>query len=279
MRRKNDKRGGSRRALPEGRNTRPVRRDDGIPSSPSGRVVHGLVPVRELLRSGSRRVEKILVAEGAADSRVTEIVDHAKRAGILFQKVPREVIEKMTVSGSVHQGVIAVVSAADYADEASVLEGLDLSLNPTLLLLDGVEDPRNLGAILRVAECAGVNAVFVPEHRATGITETVVKTAAGATEYIPVCKVRNLNSLIAELKEKGFWVVGSSGSAQTSYVDWDWNRPTALVMGGEGSGLHRLVSENCDALVKIPMAGKIESLNVSVATGIILFESLRQRDS
>jgi 23S rRNA (guanosine2251-2'-O)-methyltransferase len=235
--------------------------------------------VRELLRSGSRRVEKILVAEGGADSRVTEIVDHAKRAGILFQKVPREVIERMTVPGSVHQGVIAVVSAADYADEATVLEELEPTLNPTVLLLDGIEDPRNLGAILRVAECAGVKAVFVPEHRATGITETVVKTAAGATEYIPVCKVRNLNSLIVELKERGFWVVGTAGSAQTSYVDWDWNRPTALVMGGEGSGLHRLVGENCDVLVKIPMAGKIESLNVSVATGIILFESLRQRSS
>lgn len=254
------------------------RREERSPSVDPGRIVHGLIPVRELLRSGSRRIEKILVAEGVSDSRLSEIVEQAKGNGVFFQKVARDVIDRMTVPGSVHQGVIAVVSAADYADVDSVLDGIDTAENPTVLLLDGVEDPRNLGAILRVAECAGVKAVFVPEHRATGITETVVKTAAGATEYIQVCKVKNLNNLIADLKERGFWVVGTSGSAETSYIDWDWKRPTALVMGGEGSGLHRLVSENCDALVKIPMAGNIESLNVSVATGVILFESLRQRN-
>ena len=219
-----------------------------------------------------------MVSDGSSDSRLAEIVEHAKREGVFFQKVPREVIERMATPGAVHQGVVALVSAADYADPDTVLESIDTTTNPMVLLLDGVEDPRNLGAILRVAECAGVLAVFVPEHRATGITETVVKTAAGATEYIPVCKVKNLNNLIKDLKQTGFWVVGTSGAADTSYVDWDWNRPTALVMGGEGSGLHRLVSENCDALLKIPMAGNIESLNVSVATGVILFEALRQKN-
>lgn len=279
MRKRNEKTGPRRRAAAEF----PRRREARIPERPrqsdSGRVVHGLIPVKELLRSGSRRIEKILVGEGSSDSRLSEIMDQAKRDGIFFQKVPREVIDRMASPGSVHQGVIAVVSAADYADTEEVLGSLDVAQNPTVLLLDGVEDPRNLGAILRVAECAGVSAVFVPEHRATGITETVVKTAAGATEYIPVCKVRNLNNLIKELKDIGMWVVGTSGSADTSYVDWDWRRPTAIVMGGEGSGLHRLVKENCDALVKIPMSGRIESLNVSVATGVVLFEALRQRTS
>lgn len=277
MRKRNDRNGGVRKPHAERRGRFEPRRDERSPSTDSGRIVHGLIPVRELLRSGSRRIERILVADGSSDSRLSEIVEQARDRGVFFQKVGRDIIDRMAVPGSVHQGVVAVVSAADYADADSVLDGIDVAENPIILLLDGVEDPRNLGAILRVAECAGVKAVFVPEHRATGITETVVKTAAGATEYIPVCKVKNLNNLIADLKERGFWVVGTSGSAETSYVDWDWKRPTALVMGGEGAGLHRLVAENCDALVKIPMAGHIESLNVSVATGVILFESLRQK--
>jgi 23S rRNA (guanosine2251-2'-O)-methyltransferase len=134
-----------------------------------------------------------------------------------------------------------------------------------------------LGAILRVAECAGADGTFIPEHRAAGLTETVVKTSAGATEYTPVAKVKNLNRLIEELKKHNIWVVGTSGEAGTDYTDWDWNQPSALVLGSEGKGLHRLVAENCDALVKIPMQGKIESLNVSVAAGVILFEAVRQR--
>jgi 23S rRNA (guanosine2251-2'-O)-methyltransferase len=279
MKRRNDRAGGDRRPKPKGSRVREFRREERPADVDSGRLIHGLVPVKELLRSGSRRIEKILVADGSSDSRVSEIIENAKQNNVIFQRVPREVIDRMASPGAVHQGVIARVAAADYTDADEVLEQIDISTNPSVLLLDGVEDPRNLGAILRVAECAGVRAVFVPEHRATGITETVVKTSAGATEYIPVCKVRNLNNLIENLKERGFWVVGTAGQADTSYVEWDWKRPTALVMGGEGAGLHRLVSENCDALVKIPMAGHIESLNVSVATGIILFEALRQRGS
>jgi 23S rRNA (guanosine2251-2'-O)-methyltransferase len=146
------------------------------------------------------------------------------------------------------------------------------------VVLDGVEDPRNLGAILRSAECAGVDGVFLPERRAVGLTETVAKSSAGATEYVRIAKVGNINRLIEELKSRDIWVVGTSGDAKTSYTDWDWTRPSALVLGGEGSGLHRLVAENCDVLVKIPMYGKIESLNVSVAAGVILFEALRQRN-
>ena len=146
-----------------------------------------------------------------------------------------------------------------------------------LLVLDGVEDPRNFGAILRTAECAGVDGVVIPERRSVGLTETVAKSSAGATEYVAVAKAPNLNRLIEDLKERDIWVVGTSADAETTYVDWDWSRPTALVLGGEGKGLHRLVAENCDVLVKIPMCGKIQSLNVSVAAGVILFEARRQR--
>ena len=150
---------------------------------------------------------------------------------------------------------------------------------PLVLVLDGIEDPRNLGAILRTAECAGASGVFIPERRAAGLNETVAKASAGAVEYLPVARVTNLSVLIRQLKERNVWVVGTAAGAAASYSDWDWTRPTAIVLGAEGSGLHRLVRENCDQLVSIPVHGRIESLNVSVATGIILYEALRQRSA
>ena len=146
-----------------------------------------------------------------------------------------------------------------------------------MVVLDGIEDPRNLGAILRTAECAGANGVFIPERRAAGLNETVAKTSAGAVEYLPIARVTNLSVLIRQLKERNLWVVGTSADAKLDYYDWDWTRASAIVLGGEGTGLHRLVSEHCDALVRIPVNGRIESLNVSVAAGIVLYEALRQR--
>jgi 23S rRNA (guanosine2251-2'-O)-methyltransferase len=144
-------------------------------------------------------------------------------------------------------------------------------------VLDGVEDPRNLGAVLRSVEGAGAGGVFIPERRAVGLTETVAKSSAGAIEYVKVAKVANINRLIEELKERNIWTIGTSADAEISYTDWDWTQASALILGGEGKGLHRLTAEKCDVLVKIPMYGKIESLNVSVACGVILFEAKRQR--
>ena len=261
------------------------RRDERAPSgrggseAPRENAVFGLLPVTEALRSGTRRVEKVLIAEGAGEKRISEIIELSRSAGVHFQRVPREQLVRLTGPDANHQGVVAIVSAAEYADAEEVLDRVAASESPLVLVLDGIEDPRNLGALLRVAECAGVDGVFLPEHRAVGLTDTVVKTSAGAVEYVDVAKVKNLNRLIERLKEMNIWVVGTSGEAGTSYTEWDWNRPTALVMGSEGSGLHRLVAENCDALVKIPMKGKIESLNVSVAAGVVLFEVLRQREA
>jgi 23S rRNA (guanosine2251-2'-O)-methyltransferase len=190
-------------------------------------------------------------------------------------------LAKFTEPGANHQGVIAFVAAANYTDADKLLEEISAKIKagekPLLVILDGVEDPRNLGAILRTCECAGVEGVFIPERRAVGLNETVAKSSAGATEYVKVAKVTNLNRLIEDLKERNVWVVGTSLETEKSYSSWDWTQPTALVMGSEGKGLHRLVAENCDILFKIPMRGKIESLNVSVATGVILFEALRQR--
>ncbi len=246
-------------------------------STLDSRLIYGMLPVLEALRANSRRVEKILIAEGAQAHRISEIIDLARAGHIPFQKTARENLAKLVEAGANHQGVIAFAAAADYADADELLEEIAAKEHSLCLILDGVEDPRNLGAILRAAECAGVCGVFIPEHRAVGLTETVVKTSAGATEYIKIAKAKNLNRLIEELKEHNIWVVGTSGDAKMNYADWDWTQRTALVLGSEGKGLHRLTAENCDALVKIPMQGKIESLNVSVAAGVLLFEAIRQR--
>jgi 23S rRNA (guanosine2251-2'-O)-methyltransferase len=243
----------------------------------SRNIIFGMLPILESLRANSRRIEKILIADGAREHRISEIIDLAKQNHVPFQKVPREHLSKFAEQGANHQGIIALTSSADYADAEELLEVIAAKENSLVLILDGVEDPRNLGAILRAAECAGVDATFIPEHRAASLTETVVKTSAGATEYTRIAKVKNLNRLIEELKKNNIWVVGTSGEAEKSYADWDWTGSCALVLGSEGKGLHRLVAENCDVLVKIPMQGKIESLNVSVAAGVILFEAVRQR--
>jgi 23S rRNA (guanosine2251-2'-O)-methyltransferase len=190
--------------------------------------------------------------------------------------VSRQKLNDLAGEGVNHQGVAATVSSASYAELDEILDCVDN--DAFLLLLDGVEDPRNFGAILRTAECAGAQGVIIPERRAVGLTDTVVKSSAGATEYIKVAKAGNLNRLIEELKEKNIWVVGTAADAEMDHTEWDWTRPTALVLGSEGKGLHRLVAENCDVLVKIPMYGKIRSLNVSVAAGVILFEAQRQRN-
>jgi 23S rRNA (guanosine2251-2'-O)-methyltransferase len=240
-------------------------------------LLYGVLPVTEALRAGNRRIEKILIAEGAREKRLSEIWNLARQNGVQIQKTPRENLSKYTEEGTNHQGVVALVAAADYADADKLLTEIAAKENSLTLILDGVEDPRNLGAILRAAECAGADGAFIPEHRAAGLTETVVKTSAGATEYLKIAKVKNLNRLIEELKSHNIWVVGTSAEAEMDYTDWDWTQSSALVLGSEGKGLHRLVAENCDALVKIPMRGKIESLNVSVACGVILFEANRQR--
>ncbi len=245
--------------------------------NPKSKIIFGVLPVLESLRAGNRRIEKILIAEGAREKRISEIWELARQNRVQIQKTPRENLSKFAETGANHQGVVALVASADYTDAEELLEEIAVKENSLSLILDGVEDPRNLGAILRAAECAGADGAFIPEHRAVGLTETVVKTSAGASEYIKVAKVKNLNRLIEELKKHNIWVVGTSADAEMDYTRWDWSQSSVLVLGSEGKGLHRLVEENCDALVKIPMRGKIESLNVSVACGVILFEAVRQR--
>lgn len=243
-------------------------------------TIYGLMPVLEALRAGSKKVEQITIAEGARHERLRELLDLAKRARIPVHRAPKFALDRV-VPGVAHQGVLGRIAAASYRDAAELLDELTVQVNsespPLILGLDAVEDPRNLGAILRTAECAGVGGVFIPERRAVGLTATVAKAAAGALEYIQVARVTNLVQLIEQLKQRNIWVIGAAADGPSDYTEWDWTVPSALFLGGEASGLHRLVRERCDALVRIPLRGQIESLNVSVAAGIILYEALRQR--
>ncbi len=240
-------------------------------------VIFGVLPVLESLRAKSRKIKKIFFSAGKSEKRFSEIIQLAKANGIPFANVRKEEISDI-VNGDVnHQGIIALTIPASYYDSGRLFNEITKKEQSLSVILDGVEDPGNLGAILRTIECMGADGVFIPDRRAVGLTETVAKSSAGATEYVKVAKVTNLNRLIDDLKQRNVWVVGTSDEAEMDYTDWDWSQSTALVLGSEGKGLHRLTAEKCDVLVKIPMHGKIESLNVSVATGVILSEAVRQR--
>jgi 23S rRNA (guanosine2251-2'-O)-methyltransferase len=243
-------------------------------------MIYGLIPVLEALRAGHTQLEQLTVAEGARDERLRELLQLAKRNRVPVHRVPRVALDR-TLPGLTHQGVVARTAAFNYRDADQLLDELGSQVvsghKPLVLGLDAIEDPRNLGAILRTAECVGVSGVFIPERRAVGLTATVAKTAAGALEHVSVARVTNLVQLIEQLKQRNIWVIGAAADGTADYNEWDWTVPSALFLGGEGAGLHRLVRERCDALVRIPLRGRIESLNVSVAAGVILYEALRQR--
>ncbi len=245
--------------------------------------VYGVAPVLEILKAGRRSVEQITIAEGANSPRMRELLELARENGIIVSRVPRSAMAKFVAPGANHQGIVATISAAKYIDDYQLLESLSHKIgtddSPLAVVLDGVEDPRNLGAIARTVECAGAHGIFLPERRAVGLTDAVAKTAAGALEHVPVAKVTNLTRLLEDMKRRNIWTVGTSLKAKMDYTEWDWRQPSAIVLGSEGKGLHRLVEETCDILVKIPILGKIESLNVSVAAGVILYEARRQRNN
>lgn len=250
--------------------------------STSQELLYGVNPLLEVLRAGDRVPSEIVVAEGARDERLRELIELAHTRNVSVKRAPRSSLDR-AVGNTHHQGVMARIAAARYAGTDDLLSAIATrvggEIEPLVVVLDGVEDPRNLGAILRTAECAGVDGVFVPERRAAGLTDAVAKAAAGAVEHVPIARATNLSRLIEKLKERNVWIVGADAAAAMSYTEWDWTRPSAVVLGGEGFGLHRLVRENCDVLVRIPVCGKIQSLNVSVAAGIVLYEALRQRST
>jgi 23S rRNA (guanosine2251-2'-O)-methyltransferase len=242
--------------------------------------IYGLNPVLEALRAGQRPIEHIAISESARPLRLRELLELARKERVPIRRVPRLGLKHL-LPHATHQGVIAKIAAVRYADADELLDALASRVGtkeaPLGLGLDGVEDPHNLGAILRTAECAGIHGVFMPERRTVGLTNTVAKAAAGALEYVKVARVTNLVRLIERLKERNIWVVGAATDGAVNYTDWDWRLANVLFLGSEGSGLQRLVRERCDALLRIPVCGQVESLNVSVAAGILLYEAQRQR--
>lgn len=244
------------------RDRRPGERD-GV----GGEVIYGIRPVIEALKSGRREVFEILDAVGEE-----EVATEAGIRGAPVRRVPREELEQLA-RGGVHQGIAARVGPYPYVSLDEVLSGPV----PLVLVLDGVTDPRNLGAVLRSAEGAGVSGVVVPKDRASGVTATAVKASAGASEYVRVARETNLPRALEKMKEAGLWVYAAQGEGGMGHTDLDLSGPVALVVGSEGRGVRRLVRETCDGAVSIPMVGHVSSLNVSVAAAVVLFEARRQR--
>ncbi len=237
-------------------------------------LIMGRNAVREALRAG-RSLEKLWI-QSPAEGPLRELYHLARDQKVVVQETDRRKLDELTGEG-VHQGIVAQVSAKDYVPLPDILQrARDRGEQPFLVALDGITDPHNLGAIIRSAECAGAHGVIVTRRRSSGLTATVSKVSAGAVEYLPVARVANLPAALRDLKEQGLWVVGADMAGESCYA-CDLTGPTVLVIGGEGEGLSRLVQATCDRLVSIPIKGQIESLNASVATGVLLYEILRQR--
>ena len=238
-------------------------------------IVYGLNPVLETLRARGRGVEYIAASRDRNDMKLQRVIEAARAAGVSVRFMPREQLDRLAGSAK-HQGAIAVTSAKQYGDFEDLLAARR-GTHAFLLILDGIEDPHNLGAILRTADAAGADGVVIPERRAAGVNATVAKTAAGASEYVPIAKVTNIGRAIEEAKKHNVWTVGLDERGTQSYDDIDYMMDCALVLGAEGHGLHEQVRKKCDFLVSIPMLGHVPSLNVSVAAAVVMYEVARQR--
>lgn len=238
--------------------------------------VEGRNAVIELLKSG-KPINKLFILKGERQGSINEIIKLAKNNNVIITEVEKAKLD--SVSDTIHhQGVIAFVSPVEYKTVDDILDlAKERGEDPFIIIADEIEDPHNLGAIIRTAECAGCHGIIIPKRRSVPVTEVVVKTAVGAAEYVPVARVSNINETIKELQSKGVWVVGTDGAADKLYTEQDLTGPLAIVVGSEGKGISDLTMKNCDFLVKIPMMGKITSLNASVSAGVVVFEALRQR--
>jgi 23S rRNA (guanosine2251-2'-O)-methyltransferase len=240
-------------------------------------VIYGINAVGEALKSRGRAFEYVEVARERHDHRVQRIIDECRRVGVAVRFVTRQDIDRLAGTAS-HQGVVAVTSAKTYAEVEEIL-GRRRGEHALVVVLDGVEDPHNLGAIIRTADGAGADGVLIPERRAAGVTATVAKASAGAVEHVPIAKITNVARTLEELKNRNVWTVGLDERASQAYDALNYNMDCALVLGAEGKGLHELVRKKCDFLVSIPMLGQVPSLNVSVAAAVVLYEIARQRRS
>ncbi len=235
----------------------------------------GRNPVLEVLKT-EKEIEKIYVSKGELKGSIKKIISIAKDKKIVIQYVDKKKLDQIA-NGINHQGVAALVTPYDYCSIDDILDKAKESKKPPfIIILDGIEDPHNLGAIIRTAECAGVHGIIIPKRRAAHVTETVYKSSAGAVEHMLIAKVSNIPSTIDRLKDEGLWIYGADANGENYYFDTELKGPVALVIGSEGKGISKLVKEKCDFLVKIPMYGKISSLNASNAASILIYEVVRQ---
>lgn len=237
----------------------------------------GRNPVLEILK-GDKEIEKIFILKGDLQGSIKKIIGIAKDKNIIIQEVDKNKMDTFA-EGEIHQGVAALVTGYEYATIEDILERAETRKeNPFIIILDELEDPHNLGAIIRTAECAGVHGVIIPKRRSASVNQTVYKSSAGAVEHMLVAKVTNITNTIEALKDKGLWIYGADMDGADYHFNTDLKGSIALVIGNEGKGISRLVKEKCDVLVKIPMLGRIESLNASNAASILIYEVIRQKN-
>lgn len=236
----------------------------------------GRNPVLEALRSG-RDINKIWIAKTVQQGQIVKLLEAAKKQGVVIQMVPKGKIDQLA-PGANHQGVAASVAAYQYAELEDLFKKAQRKNEaPFFLILDELEDPHNLGSILRTADASGVHGVIIPKRRSVGLTATVAKASTGAIEYVPVARVTNIAQTIEELKENGLWIVGTDANGQQDYRELDGKMPLGIVIGSEGKGISRLIKEKCDFLVQLPMVGHVTSLNASVAASLLMYEVFRKR--
>ena len=246
------------------------------PQAEADGIIEGRNAVMEALRAGTP-IDKLFLARGETDATLGHIASTARDKGIVVVEADRKKLDFMSVTHA-HQGVIAVAAVREYASVDDILAiAREKGEAPLIVVCDELSDPHNLGAVIRTAECAGAHGVIIPKRRSAGLTAIVAKTSAGAVAHLPVARVPNLTACLKELKEAGVWVFGAAAGARTSIYQADLKGPAAIVIGSEGDGMGRLVSETCDVLVSIPMKGKLNSLNASAAAAILLYEAVRQR--
>lgn len=239
-------------------------------------MIFGLHSVQALLTKHPERIERLCVLQDRSDQKIQALISLAKSQHVKVEFTSRAELDRLTAQ-STHQGAVAFCQSMQSYSEHDLERLLDEVAKPLLLILDGVQDPHNLGACLRTADAAGVHAVLAPKDKSVGLTPTVSKVASGAAETVPFIQVTNLARTLRSLQEKGIWIYGAAAEAEKNLYEVDFKGPSAIVLGAEGTGLRRLTREHCDVLVNIPMQGSVSSLNVSVATGVFLFEVVRQR--
>lgn len=286
MRRKNERRGDDRRDFDRGtgdrrklnNRTEKRREDDKVKFEEAySDQVEGRNSVIELLES-NKDVNKLFITRGEKNGSINKIIAMAKERKIVIVEKDKTQMDKMAQTDN-HQGVIAIVPPYEYCEVEDILEyAKSKEENPFILILDGIEDTHNLGAIIRTAETAGVHGIIIPKRRSASVNSTVSKVACGAVEYMKIARVNNINDCMKKLKESGIWICGTAVNAQEYYFNQDLKGPLGIVIGNEGKGMSELVKKNCDFLVKIPVLGNVQSLNASVSTGIIIYEAVKQRN-